>query len=525
MKKRLYILMVMVLALFETACFEDKGNYDYTDFVETEVANVEDTYVKLSFKDTLFISPEVKPAGPQYSYLWTINDAYVSVPTMGNGILKDTIGMERDLVYPVELPNGEYEIRLTVTNDETGYSIIKEITLSAQTEFSLGFYVLKETPEGNTEVDLHTDDELMADLIAKSTGSTMAGKPKSMGLVFDYSCIDPETGEYMIPRALSVCADNDIRIFNLNDWSTIFTHEDMFFGSVPENDVPLYLWPNYYCIGYISEAGVNNNYQSGVSGLYSAGKFGVPMTIDKSCKPSIHMMFSGGTWTAYLFDELNHRFLALDYNANLYAFDELDADGDEADYSPNAVPADYEIVFFGRNSSTGKELGYALFEDAQKQKHLYTLELAMGSRANPVTGVSDIPVSMNMTNATLFANNENDANILYYVADNKIWMYEIADGIESELPINGLGDGEITYLSNRYWTYEDDKENNFNYLAVGVHKDGKYQIYLYNSIGGKPDGAPVRVLEGEGKACKMHFNSPAMDAGNPYVSSDYPCSF
>ena len=34
-----------------------------------------------------------------------------------------------------------------------------------------------------------------------------------------------------------------------------------------------------------------------------------------------------------------------------------------------------------------------------------------------------------------------------------------------------------------------------------------------------------QVLEGEGRAIKLHFNSPAMDLDNAEAASYYPCSF
>ena len=106
--------------------------------------------------------------------------------------------------------------------------------------------------------------------------------------------------------------------------------------------------------------------------------------------------------------------------------------------------------------------------------------------------------------------------------DNEVWMYSVESGEEQRLNLNEL-DGEITYVSNRYWTNDAiDSQNNFNYLAVGTHKDGKYKVYLYEILGGKPYGKPVRVLEGEGKVVKMHYVDPSMSM----VSYSYfPSSF
>ena len=50
---------------------------------------------------------------------------------------------------------------------------------------------------------------------------------------------------------------------------------------------------------------------------------------------------------------------------------------------------------------------------------------------------------------------------------------------------------------------------------------------MYETVGGEPTPgiAPARILEGEGKAIKVHFNSPMMDLDNLEAAYDYPCSF
>jgi hypothetical protein len=529
-----HILLISLLgAGLMMSCFEDKGNYDYSDFTDPEISNVEDSYSKISFKDTLFINPEMTPADAEYDYLWTLNEAYVSVPSSGDGILKDTISMEKNLVYPMDLPTGTYEVCLSVKNRENGYTVFKNIDLHVQTEFSLGFYVLKETPEGNTEVDLHAPEALLDNLIEKSVGTAMAGKPKSMGLIFSYCYIDPETGGYIYPRALSVCVENDIRIFSLDDMTTIFTHEEMFYGDMPANDVPMYLYPNGYIIAYVSEAGVNYNYQAPRNvwgGIFSAGKFGVPLAIEKGYKPNINMVYSPNAAYGYFFDELNHRFFMVDFNGQqITLFDENDADDKPGAYSPNNVPADYQLIFFGRNNVTGEgadEQGYALFKDAQGLMHLYVLSTS-GVFSNPILDVIDIPADKRMSDATIFSSNELGASRIYFNSGNEVWSYNVTNGEEKKLELQGFGGGEITYISNRYWTYADDAENNFNYLAVGTYQNGEYKIYMYETVGGEPTPgkAPARILEGEGKAIKVHFNSPMMDLDNLDASYYYPCSF
>ena len=118
------------------------------------------------------------------------------------------------------------------------------------------------------------------------------------------------------------------------------------------------------------------------------------------------MVYSPNAAYGYFFDELNHRFFMVDFNGQqITLFDENDADDKPGAYSPNNVPADYQLIFFGRNNVTGEgadEQGYALFKDAQGLMHLYVLSTS-GVFSNPILDVIDIPADKRMSDATIFS--------------------------------------------------------------------------------------------------------------------------
>ncbi|MDE7074435.1 MAG: hypothetical protein K2O69_05205 [Odoribacter sp.] len=523
MKSSLYIVFWTLLVFSITGCYDDKGNYDYRELHLTEIKGIEDEYARISFKDTLFIYPEITPVDASYEYIWTINKSYDNMPT-GGSISKDTIGIGKNLAYPVAVPNGLYDINLKVTNTETGHAVYYNTSLLSKTEFSLGFYVLKET-DGNTELDLHMPDGGVAtNLIEKSVGESMQGAPTSLGLLFDYCFIDPATNAYVdpAPSVLTVCAGSDTKLFNTQDMSVVFSYEDMFFGEAPQGEAPLYLYPNGFCIVYLSDKGVYSNYQCASWGLCSAGKFGLPGIIDKDCSPDINMIFND--MNTYLFDKLNHRFLQFDFNGGFHIFSDKGEDGQAMLHSPNAVPVDYELIFFGRNQIGDDSKGYALFEDIRDRTKHYLYTLVLDADYNPIEKVETIGESSKFNRASLYAINEEDARLIYFVCDNLLYRYEIEAQRETLVTLDGFEGGEITYISNRYWKSKGDTENNFNHLAVGTYQSGEYCVYLYNMLGGIPQGKPVRVLRGEGKAVKMQFLSPKMSA-NSEDASYYPVSF
>ena len=95
---------------------------------------------------------------------------------------------------------------------------------------------------------------------------------------------------------------------------------------------------------------------------------------------------------------------------------------------------------------------------------------------------------------------------MYFVANNQIYLYDLEQQVEEPLNPTGMAAGEeITYIKNYYWKEDAVTGDNFDYLVFATHQNGKYKVYMYNILGGKPNGGPVRILEGDGKVVSMRF--------------------
>ncbi|MEG2555437.1 MAG: PKD-like family lipoprotein [Odoribacter sp.] len=519
MKNRIYSISVFLLSLLAVACYDDKGNYDYTEISQVEMKGIEKEYVKIAYRDVLHIEADVTSDFPNdtFLYLWTLNRSQETESEQIK-IKLDTIGDTKVLDYPMDLRPGFYDLTLRLTNERNGHQIFYNSKLSVGTQFSRGFYVLKEM-ENATELDLHLPDKsVMANIIEKSTKVKMLGKPVSLGLNPIYSFINSAGGEYEITKTLNVCTETDVNILNINDMSSIFTHKTMFHGEVPA-EKPYYVWFNLYGIGYMSDQGTYFSTQCPAWELLGAGKFGYPALIEGGCKPNINGVFSD---SYFFFDELKGRFLWLDWNGGLHDYMDLAVEGVDKGFYPNGIR--HKLIFFGRNNVAEEVMGYAIFEDVDQPGKHYLYKLALSTDPeNPIESVTPVVAASKLNSANLFAINEEDAQVIYFVKDNQLYMYDLNQNTEEMLTPVGLGSGEtITYLSNRYWKQGDDKDHLFNYLAIGTYKDGKYKVYLYNMLGGKTDGAAVQVLEGTGKVVKMQYVSPNFN-GDSF--SYFPGSF
>ena len=516
MKKKIsYILTLLVLVVFASSCYDDKGNYDYVEISKVTTTGLEESYSKIAFQDVLHIEPTVTSdrAGDEFEYLWTLN------LTKGSGttsqIIKielDTIGYERVLDFPVNVNQGYYDLTLRITNKGNGVDVYHVMSLSVITKFSEGFYLLKDM--GNsTDIDLHMwDNSKITDILQKKDGEALPASPVSLGIDPVYCFIDESTGKYVITKALTICTDNDVRIINMEDMSTVYTHNTMFHSGVAPEEKPYYVWRNMYGVGYISNQGAYFSAQAATEQLLGAGKFGFPAMVndEEDSKPNKNGGVFMGFYYFY-FDELKDRFLYLDFNGGLSALlNNVKDSQEEEKYVPNGIK--HKLKAFVRNFVGNVNTGFALFEDADVTGKHYLYNMVLDDAPyNPIRKVTEIASTSKLNTATLYASNELTAKVIYFVNNNKLYMYDTELNTEEELqPQDFVTGEEITYISNRYWMWTDDKEHNFDYLVIDTHKAGKYKVYLYEVLGGKAYGKPKYVFEGDGKVVKMQYVSPKM---------------
>ncbi|MBQ9363928.1 MAG: hypothetical protein IJT97_11025 [Bacteroidaceae bacterium] len=161
MKYRIIILFALLLSL-ATACYKDKGNYDYHDLevvtIDTTDVGMQSEYAIMRF-DTLVLKPKVYFEGQEVTdaaqvpldYLWTIFSA-----TTGTGASQviDTIGHERILNNAITRTGGNYLVQLVVTNRNDGVKQFFRIPVSVSEVFNGGWMVFYERADNPGYSDL-----------------------------------------------------------------------------------------------------------------------------------------------------------------------------------------------------------------------------------------------------------------------------------------------------------------------------------------------------------------------------------
>lgn len=496
---KVYHLLVFVLSFLAVGCFEDKGNYNYTELSEVTAKKFPESCHAI-FMNMLHIDPEVSSSNPddRFSYLWTLNPKPDDLSSVLVDV--DTIGTGSVLDYLVKVRRGSYELGLWVTNESNGNATFYKSDLTVSSEFSTGFYVLKEM-DGATELDLHLPDgKVVRNVIETVSGKKWNDRPIGLGIIPLASYVDKTMGDYAWTPMISVCTENDVKVFNVEDMSVIMDHSAMFYTDVPK-EKPYYMWHNVFGVAYMSDLGLYFSKQLPPS-YPTSGQYGFPQRFGEY-KPNKQGVFDG--WGFFFFDELNKRFLCMDYNGEILNFDE------EGEF-PNDIP--HKLLYFGRHQvDEYSGTGYAIFEDGAEssKRYLYTLNLSVMTSANPILSVLTIPAESGLISADLYAVNERTANVMHFVKDKQLYMYDLVRNEEFFFQPEGLDRSEeIVYISNRYYYAENESEK-FDYLAIGTQKGNEYKLYLYNTLGGYTDGAPQRVLKGEGQIVKLHYIAQSMN--------------
>lgn len=120
-----------ILTLFFTSCYEDLGNYNYSEINEIEVDTFRLAYEVVQF-DTLTIKPIISETlhADVMTYEWEVD--------------KKVVSHEKDLAYRVEFVKSEVPIRFKVTNESTGVSYFQYSQLNSTGYFSSGLSLLHE---------------------------------------------------------------------------------------------------------------------------------------------------------------------------------------------------------------------------------------------------------------------------------------------------------------------------------------------------------------------------------------------
>lgn len=482
-KDILSIAITGLLAISLHSCYSDSSSLGDPDSVPTiEITEMPEQSI-VSYKGNhLQITPEIKTAynDSQLQYTWYL---YIDKEHDEAGFRKNVIGTERNLDYEVNLSSGLYVVCLEVKVKETGLAQYARTNLSVSTEFSDGFYVLKQTEDGNTDIDLSTESGLSADILQKLTGEHLQGEPVSLAMVYQQNYVNPDKNEMEMTNMLNIFTTEEYRGYRTEDMKLIFDQKSICYAGEDNDDV-YYNMTNAYNIGFmLSKKGISSMAMKGASSL-STGKFTLPSFEDNITK-HVQLCSGGQRGIAYWSKDL-HGVRNVDMGGvNLY------------DVSCDSTGVQECIASGVNRKSAAVETVWFLTEEPETGKRF--LHIINGKLAQ-LTEIRELNPDLHISKATCVGACGGSAAYIYAIDGGKLYAYGWESDAEVEVPLPGLSE-PVSFVTNQWLSLMfGDKHLNYDNLIVGTQNGNSYTLYFYNNlVGGVPTENAYRTTSGTGK--------------------------
>ena len=498
--KKIYIGLFWACILGITGCYEDDSTMATPESMVNEITIEEfaDTSA-VAYSTVLELTPKVTGySDTELEYRWYIYGGEFSDRTE-DGYRTVQIGAEKKLSYPVELKIGTYTVVCEVTNKETGYFNLTEFSLKVTSAFSEGFYILKETTDGNTDMDFYNDRQktVIPDVIASVQGEAQSGKPCNMCPVYNKIYIDPATAKSTYATGVFVTSgQNEFSIYSTIDMSTLFDRSSLLFSEMDGEEVPYAMVSAMRGNMLFSNKGVRLDDLGGgrFASEYSTGKLGYPAG-------------KGTSSFIQAYDGQNLSFWSGETRRLMYT---SGSDMEEIKYKDGyeGVKVDWEQaapVASGWNHRDGKNTIWYLFDVAGEGRYVVVLQPGGG-----IDQVIRLDASLHLAKADVIAGNALTSTSIYGVDDNRLYRYSLTEGTEtSAIPVEGLPAGTITYMADLFYG------SSFDYIVIGIQNGDEYTLSMYKIAGGQPSGKPVHTVTGTGILKKVCYACPLQDYASP----------
>lgn len=498
-----YIIAILACSLLGlTGCYNDDSTLATEESLLNDIVIADlPAMTAIAFNTVLEIQPKISGyPEEELSYAWYI---YGDGLDIENGFRTVQISTEKDLSYEVNLRKGAYTLVLEVTHSTTGYAMQKEMSLTVSTNFSQGFYILKEDAAGNTELDIYNSDNdlLLTDILKGSLGEAFKGAPRNLNIIYDKAYVDPEDASsgYTTMAVVST-EDNEVACFRTEDMLKVFDRSNLLYGGMSGDEEPYCMASASYSNFYFSSKGVRVDYGSMFGSEFATGIMSYPV----GSGSSKFIQACDGNGLLY-WDQQNHRLMFVDGFGS--AVDEVSYDGNEIIWD------NVEALATGWNHLVGVNTLWYLFEDNNGERYLVFIDTYQ-----KVTEVRRLNNSLHLAQANLFAGDALTSYSLYAVHNNKLYRYSLdPTGTETELTVTGLPSGDIVFISDIFFS------SYFNYFAIGVQNGNKYTLCLYEIRGGQPYGSPLYTTTGEGKLKDVRYVSQSIPffVPNYYAFTNY----
>ncbi|MBA6152047.1 PKD-like family lipoprotein [Gelidibacter maritimus] len=495
MKKIFIFLLSVVMIIAINSCYNDTGNYDYSQLSNVTIT-AQDTVYVTQF-NTLTVPVEIDLDGmaeDDYTYSWRLWSNEI-----GNK-LKKSISDTKELSYEVVEVPGSYTLVFTTTNKLTNVSEYKTIDLMVQGVISEGWMVLQEK-DGKTDFDLimspYFSERHQEDIILRNLYESVNGEPlQGHGLkISNYFAL----GRYQYVVILT--DEGGVRL-SATTMQKTYDLSTLMFDEKPLQPENYFYFDYYWCLGRGNEVIISDG-RYYINELLGEGYTEPILKDGETYRASKWGPKQLWTFKGMIYDELNGRFLGIQ-NPYLTATPLPEAVGRKFDWNNMGAKLLYMDTGF-------KHYDYGLMEDWDTQElSLYVLNFDVKNNFDVAMYSADnIP---ELANAKYYAIGER-GNVFFYATDKDIYLYDYAGSNTGNKAHSVPIDERITNMKifkplvDRYITSHpyDNK-----ILILSTHNDntgeGKIYMYKFNESVGTIEKESEKVFDGFGRILDMDYN-------------------
>lgn len=502
MKKSIF--PAITLALLVSSCYEDVGNYNYTDAETISISGIDASYNRIAMAESVTIDPVVSSTDPDASFdcFWAIYETNVqtSIPKL------DTIAHTKALDYLVTEEAKAWVLVFGAKNTHTGLTKTVTADLNVTTDYSAGWFVLKDDGVDSDIDQLLTPDTIVptitgSDVFSNINGYKMQGKAKLLSFISGYKSFVVDPTKAANTRTLVAISEQDIAFSYINTMKEIRGFDE-FSYEVPANRAGGFFG---FSAGQYSYYTINDGQLYSLYNLIpNTGRFGLPATKNASTDTyhlSDYAAVGGATSTNLYFDEQSSSFFT-----HVMGGSTLTVVGDATTTDMSAKNTNKDLMYLGVTKAGGVLPHVAVLRDKTNPNQVIVSSIT-GTYAKLRFVNDTVEATSKLINATKITTNQ-DEKLIYFVTGNQVWSRNLANGYE-QLQFETPAEEEITLLRHRKYTSSSDTKYIHNYIIIGTaDSSGNYKLRFFRKTGGNLYAEPDFTATGEGRAKDILFISP-----------------
>lgn len=510
MKTKLYIFLFLLFTSVISGCYDKKElRNDEVEVIAVE--GLKDTIVYIG--QTLEFTPTVTSNMPNadFSYKWEI---------YSKSAIKQEISTEKDLSLIINRDAGVWTLVFHAKNNKTGFSFLSTSVLRIDTEYTRGWYVLKDDGT-NSDIDqfltpnsiLETEKTPKSEnIISTINGRSLDGKSGRLGVCPKYTIM--MGGKVARDKfVLSAFSEKDAMILDVTTMKKGRDINDMTYNPFTVKNVQALSLGSLGTRVLINDGQLHTMNAEKSSTATNAGIFSAPrVRLGLNNLPVDYKMSKYaivGTDFFLAFDQISTSF----YQGNAKS-----PYMDDAPKSPLSNLAlketGLECIYLGVTKEIYMDTrkyarSYGVFKDKTGQKGIYLL--------NSTNNGWEFSKILNLTSSDKAYNAEiftipTEEDVMYFESAGVVYSYNLSntDNITLTEEFN-IPDGEKLSVLRHMKNGESANAYKFDYMVVGTNVGGNYKFRMFTrNEGNFSPKTPVIEFGGKGNCSDVIYVAPNM---------------